>query len=236
VDPLLLVKNDPEDTFGIAPAVLEAAGIPFSTVDAYGGQAFPTLDAISGVVLFGGTMNVDQVDDYPFLSAVRALTVEVLETGRPLLGICLGGQVLARALGYEVPRAPVREIGFEPLRPTPAAGRDDLLEVFADGDRVFHWHEDMIELPGGAELLATSGEIPVQAYRVGTNAWGFQFHFEVDRAEIELWLADMDPVELERGWGKSPRRILDETDAHLSDQQDKGREIFLRFARIAAGA
>jgi GMP synthase-like glutamine amidotransferase len=233
--PLALIRNDPDETFGIAPRVFDAAEVPWRVVDALGGEEPPDLDGVGGIVMFGGAMNVDQVREYPFLRGVRDLTRRAVDARVPFLGICLGGQLLARALDHEVGRAPEREIGFEPVEPTEAAVDDALVSGYTRGDMVFHWHEDMVELPAGAVLLATSAATPVQAFRVGDAAWGFQFHFEIDRSEIDLWIEGFGSETLEAEWGKSPATIRSEADRYLGDHERKGAEVFRAFARVAAG-
>ncbi|MEX2275135.1 MAG: type 1 glutamine amidotransferase [Actinomycetota bacterium] len=234
MQPLAFIRNDPDETFGIAPRVYDAEHVPWRVVDALGGEHLPELGEVSGVVMFGGSMNVDQVREFPFLDRVRNLTRRAVDARVPFLGICLGGQLLARAFDYGVAKAPAREIGFEPLESTHAAAADPLTASYATGDMVFHWHEDMVELPAGAELLATSSTTPVQAYRIGDRAWGFQFHLEIDRPEIDLWIEGFGPDTLATEWGKSPERIRAEADRHLVGHERKGAEVFRAFARIAA--
>jgi GMP synthase (glutamine-hydrolysing) len=236
VKPLLLVKNDAVETFGIAVRALADAGAQTRILDATQPDASrPAIEDISGVVMFGGTMNVDEVDDHPFLKENRDLTREAIANGIPFLGICLGAQMLARALDAPVRPADVKEIGFEPLRRLPAADSDPLLSVWSDGDMVFQWHQDTMELPPGAEPLASGDRIPVQAYRVGALAWATQFHFEIDAAELDLWVGEASRVmDLEEVWGKSADRMRDEGARYLAAHEAKGSEMFARFARIAA--
>lgn len=231
MDPVLLIRNDRYESFGVAPSALAWAGLDILTANAKAGIELPDLDRIAGVITFGGTANVDQVHDHPHLGSVRDYTRRAVEAGIPYLGICLGSQILARALGREVIRAPVKEVGFEPVRPTDAAKDDPLLSSLADGDMVLQWHEDTHELPEGAVLLATGDGVPVQAYRVGATAWGIQFHLEVDAVELEWWLdiADADG-DLMREWGKSAEEIRSEAARHMLTQEQRGREIFQRFA------
>ena len=191
--PVLLVKNDPVETLGLAPRALAAAGAEILILDAADPEApRPLIDDLSGVVMFGGTMNVDEVDEHPFLKENRDLTREAVARGVPYLGICLGAQMLARALDTPVRRAPVKEVGFEPLRPTAAAASDPILSVWSDGDMVFQWHQDTMALPEDAELLAAGDRVAIQAYRVGARAWATQFHLEIDAAELEFWLAEAE--------------------------------------------
>ncbi len=232
--PLALIRNDPDDTFGIARRVLDADNVPWRATDAFAGDELPGFDEVSGVVMFGGEMNVDQVREHPFLRVARDFTRRAVDARVPFLGICLGGQLLARALEHEVVKAPTREIGFEPLEATAAGVRDPLTAPFAPRGRVFHWHEDMVELPDGAELLATSATTPVQAYRVADTAWGFQFHFEIDRPEIDAWIEGFGPDALEAAWGKSPSAIRAEADLYLAEHERAGAEVFRAFARVAA--
>jgi GMP synthase (glutamine-hydrolysing) len=234
--PLLLVKNDPVETFGVAVRALEGAGAAVHILDATEPTApRPALDDLSGVVMFGGTMNVDEVGEHPFLKENRDLTREAIRRGVPYLGICLGAQMLARALDARVTRAELKEVGFEPLRPLPAAGGDPLLSVWSDGDMVFQWHQDTMELPKGAEALATGDRIPVQAYRVSELAWATQFHFEIDAAELELWLDDASQfMDLKEVWGKSAAEIRAEAAAHMAGHEARGSAMFARFAEIAA--
>ena len=232
--PVLLVKNDPVETYGVAVRALTAAGADVALCDATDPQATrPGLDDLSGVVMFGGTMNVDELDEHPFLKENRDLTREAVARGVPFLGVCLGAQILARALDAPVWRAEVKEVGFEPLRPLPAAAHDPLLSVWSDGDPVFHWHQDTMELPAGAVLLATGDRIPVQAYRVGDAAWATQFHLEIDAAELELWLHDVRDLDLETEWGKSHEQMRAEATAHMAAHEARGSEMFARFARVA---
>ncbi len=230
--PLLFVRNDQAETFGVAPGAFASADAPVRVFDAIGGDDAPSLDEVGGVVMFGSSYNVDETDTYPFLKTIRDLTHEALERGIPYLGVCLGAQVLSRTLDKPVSRAPIAEVGFEPIHPTATAAEDRLLAHFSDGDMVFQWHQDTFEVPDGAEVLATGDVVPAQAYRVGDRAWGTQFHFEVDATEIELWLNDYGEG-LEAAWGKSPDAVRDEVVRHLTAHEERGRELFRRFADVA---
>ena len=131
--PLLCVRHEPEDDGGLALETFETAGLQVETADAWNGTALPDVGAIAGLVVFGGTMNVDQVDRYPFLSSERVLVGQALEANLPVLGVCLGAQMLARALGEPVELAPERMLGFTPVHPTEAGRADPLASVFEDG-------------------------------------------------------------------------------------------------------
>jgi GMP synthase (glutamine-hydrolysing) len=236
VGPVLLVGHDADETFGLAPAVLAEAGLEVRTHDSAGlGPPEVDLGALGGLVVFGGVMNVDETDAHPFLAVERELVARAVDRGLPFLGICLGAQMLARALGVPVYRAPVREIGFSALHPTEAAAEDPLLSVFRDGDPVFHWHEDTFDLPEGATLLATGDRVEVQAFRAGARAWGIQFHVEVDRPEFDLWLDVAGPEGLAR-WGATAEELRAQADRHLPVQEERARELFRRFARVVRGS
>jgi GMP synthase (glutamine-hydrolysing) len=232
--PILLVRNDVDESFGVAAGALAWARVDIVTADVTAGVDLPPIDAVSGVVMFGGTANADQLHEYPYLARVRDYTVEAVERGRPYLGICLGSQILARAMDVPVEGSPIKEVGFEPVRPTPDAKTDPLLSLFADGDMVVQWHEDTHVLPPGATLLATGDQVTVQAYRVGRAAWGIQFHQEVDAVELEMWIALASAeIDLEAVWGKSPERLREEATRYMRAHEERGRELFRRFAEVA---
>jgi GMP synthase-like glutamine amidotransferase len=219
------------DSLGVALPLLREAGCEVAVLDAFDDHAsWPdTVVGIAGLVVFGGEMNADQLDRYPYLLRVRQLMREAVERGIPTLGICLGAQLLARAFGAAVTRAPVRELGFVPVWPTTAAAGDPLLAGLAPGDRFFQWHEDTFDLPAGATLLATGRAVATQAYRVGSCGWGVQFHPEVDAAELAAWVR---PVQSQ--WGRPSEEILLEAATHLPGQSHRARGLFLAFAGLVS--
>ncbi|MFM7718640.1 MAG: type 1 glutamine amidotransferase [Actinomycetota bacterium] len=235
---ILFVRNDPVETFGVGPGAMADAGAAVEVFHAPEGGAAPAATDHAGIVLFGGTCNADDLEGHPFLAEVRGLAADAIEHGVPLLGICLGAQIIARVFGKAVPKAPVREVGFEPIRPTAAAADDPLLAHYADGDPVFHWHEDTYELPDGATLLATGDRVPNQAYRVGERTWGIQFHLELDAAEYRYWrdVFHERGGDLLRDWGKDVATVEAEVARHMEAAEERGREVFRRFAKVAAEA
>ncbi|MDQ6711119.1 MAG: GMP synthase [Candidatus Dormibacteraeota bacterium] len=163
--PVLCVRNDPDDNLGITPAVFAEQGVPVQRLDAFTDRVrWPDVDQIGGLVVFGGEMNVDAVDRHPYLLTQRQFLRRAVDAGTPVLGICLGAQMLARALDARVYPAPVREFGFGLVTLTPEGESDPLLRAFASGDRVFQWHEDTFDLPDGAVLLATGDAVANQAF------------------------------------------------------------------------
>src|SRR5712692_5538978 len=231
VPSVLCIRHDPLDSLGVAPRLLRDAGCEVVVLDAIDDQAsWPDAgSAVGGLVVFGGEMNVDQLERYPYLLRVRQLMREAVDGGIPTLGICLGAQLLARAFGAAVTRAPVRELGFVPIWPTMAAASDPLLRGLTPGDQFFQWHEDTFGLPAGATLLATGRAVPTQAYRVGGCGWGVQFHPEVDAAELAAWLR---PVQSQ--WGRASEEILLEAAMHLPVQGQRARGLFLAFAGLVS--
>jgi GMP synthase (glutamine-hydrolysing) len=231
VPPILLIGHDENETFGVAPRAMSARGVDVIEHRGPSGDALPSLDDVSGIVVFGGAMNVDMIDEHPYLLDERAFVRRALAAGMPCFGTCLGAQMLARASDRKVFPAPVREFGFNALRLTAAGARDPILSAFEDGGMVFHWHEDTFELPEEAEVLATGDDVHLQAFRIGDHAWGTQFHLEIDRAELELWLRAAGDDEV-RAWGKTAPQVLDEADRFLGIQEEWAIDAFGRFADI----
>jgi GMP synthase-like glutamine amidotransferase len=200
-------------------------------VEAWEGEALPRLEDISAVVVFGGSMNVDQTDRYPYLAAEVDLLRDASRQGLPVLGVCLGAQLLAKALGAPVTLAPEREFGFFALRLTAEGERDPVVSSFPNGSNAFQWHEDTFSLPGGAVRLANGadGEAPgLQAFRAGSSV-AVQFHPEVEAEELETWFADAGPS-APATWGRTYDDVRAQMRTHLATHNERGRELFRRFA------
>jgi GMP synthase (glutamine-hydrolysing) len=232
---LYTIRHQPSAPLGIAEEVIAQHRIRHAYIDAWRDRKWPEVSQIAGLIVLGGGMNVDEVDDYPFLQRSRDLIVEALERQIPVLGICLGAQMLARALEAEVKPSPVREIGFYKLMPTPAAKRDAVASAFVDVDRLFQWHEDAFDFPEGAELLFSGVEVPNQAFRYGENAYGIQFHFEVRKQEIAAWCDETDPSELAEVWQASKQELLEQARRFLPAQHRAGRRAMSNFIDLAGG-
>lgn len=138
-------------------------------------------------VVLGGPIGAYEDESYPFLAEEIALIEQRLAAGRATLGLCLGAQLMARALGARVYPGGRKEIGWAPIELT-EAGRRSCLAPFADGTPVLHWHGDSFDLPAGAELLASTGLYANQAFAKGDALLALQFHPEVIGAELERWL------------------------------------------------
>jgi GMP synthase (glutamine-hydrolysing) len=141
------------------------------------------------LVPLGGNLHAWEEDEYPALRQERLLLAEAVEEGVPVLGICLGAQLLARALGAEVRPGTAPEIGWLDIASTAEAAGDPVLGHLDGRTSVFQWHVDTFELPAGASHLATSTAYENQAFRHG-EAWGLQFHPEVDFEQFEIWIGN----------------------------------------------
>ncbi len=167
--------------------ILDACGsLDVHTVKPLAGQRLPDHGQVAGAVVMGGPMGVDETDRHPELVAECEWLAEAVRREMPLLGICLGAQLLARALGAQVRRGEGAEIGWAPVEILDPA--DPILGALAPSTTVLHWHGDIFELPDGAQPLARSAKTEHQAFRHG-NAWGVLFHPEADLALLEAWLA-----------------------------------------------
>lgn len=182
---LLVIQHVPWET---PHRILDACGgLELRVVEPLAGGSLPSHAEVDGALVMGGPMNVDEVERYPGLAVEREWLAEAVGRDMPVLGICLGAQLLARALGAEVRQGEGPEIGFAPVEVHDPA--DPIVGALAPETTVLHWHGDVFDLPDGAVSLASSARTEHQAFRRG-NAWGLLFHAEADAALIEAWLSE----------------------------------------------
>lgn len=190
--PALILTHAPHEGPGLIGAAL---GAPYRVRTVLDDPAprLPGVDELSGLVVMGGPMDADDVAGHPGLTAERALIAAAVDAGVPVLGVCLGMQLLGLALGAPLRRRAGSELGFGPVE---LVADDPVLSALGpvgSSPTVLHWHSDAVELPDGASLLARSEVTPVQAFRAG-SALGIQFHLEVGADQLDLWLATPEMV------------------------------------------
>jgi GMP synthase (glutamine-hydrolysing) len=185
--PVLVLTHAPHEGPGLIARGLDAP-VRVRTVLDLTDPRLPSLDEVSGVVVMGGGMDADDLTEHPGLGAERALLAAAVDADVPVLGVCLGMQLLALALGARLHRRAATEIGFAPVD---LVVDDPVLGALGTRPTVLHWHTDAVDLPAGATLLASTQATAVQAFRAG-SALGVQFHPEVDAALLDLWLLTPD--------------------------------------------
>ncbi len=226
---ILVFQHVPYEPLGTLDPLLKESGFRIRYVN-FGRDpgARPSLEKYTALIVLGGPMNSHQIETYPNLITEVEIIREAVAQDMSVLGICLGAQLLARALGGQVSRNRHREIGWYDVELTADGAVDPVLSTFAATQRVFQWHEDGISLPPGSVHLARSPASEVQAFRHGEHAYGFQFHLEVDAPLIDRWLTVPDNQAMldEEAGRVSPQAIRAETREAIAALQQLSRDTF----------
>jgi len=226
-----VLQHVPPETPGRIADAVAAAGHRLRVVRSFAGEPVPgTLEGVAGLVVMGGPMGVYERDRFPFLHDELRLIEQALRAERPLLGVCLGSQLLAHALGAEVRPAPKKEIGWHELILREEATTDPLLSDAPGAFTALHWHGDVFDLPVSAVGLARSAQTAWQGFRYGRNAWGLLFHMEVTEAMVTA-MVEAFPDELASA-GLDGRAIVAQAGAHLPPLERIARSSFARWAKL----
>lgn len=235
---ILLFQHVPFEPLGVISPLIRNRGhriryINFSREP----EAKPNLSKYEALIILGGPANVDQLERYPYLQTEMDCIKQALDNDIPILGICLGGQLLAAACGAEVYKGGAKEIGWTTLKPTSVGNNDPLIQHWQPEEKIFQWHARTFDLPKEANLLVTGDVIPNQAFVIGNHAYGFQFHLEVNTPLISRWVylpmyqSDLNP--------ENPRQhakdILLETKQYLPRSDELARQVFGAFLDLLPG-
>jgi GMP synthase-like glutamine amidotransferase len=193
------------------------------------------LDEFDAVFAFGGAMHTHEEHYHPWLVEENFLMQRFLDQGVPLLGICLGGQLIAKASHAHVSRAPEPEIGWREVELTEEASGDPLLSSLPQRFTAYQWHHYRFDLPGGAVALAQS-DVCLQGFRLGDLAWGLQFHCEVTREMVASWADEFESATDVDRTGYDGERMRADTPRHIEQWNAIGREISSRFLAVAERA
>jgi GMP synthase (glutamine-hydrolysing) len=227
---ILVFKHVAHEPLGQLDPLLRAAGFRIRYVNFQRNpEAVPDVDKYDGLVVLGGPMSVNDAARYPHLTREIAAIERAIRADKPVLGVCLGAQLTAAALGASVSRNPSREIGWYDVRPTDAARRDPVFESFRDSEPLFQWHCDTFDIPAGAIHLARSEACEAQAFRYGEKVYGLQFHLEVDAPMVERWLGTESLRSEMAEHGFDPAAIRTATREHIARSQALARRVFSTF-------
>lgn len=233
---VIAVQNEAAAPPALVGKWLGECDVIVDVVHAYAGDPVPTTvpEDCDGIMAFGGAMGANDDAEYPWLAQERALMVDAVQRGIPVFGVCLGGQLLAAAIGGTVERAPSIEIGVSEVTVQPDTDSDPVFAPLAGATvPAAQWHQDWIAaLPPQAVVLAGNDAAPVQAFRVGECAYGVQFHPEVDGAIFGSW-RDVADEAAERS-GVDVAAASADVAAAEDDLAATWRPLFHRWAGVVA--
>ena len=225
---VLVLQHEPFEGPGTLRDAL--SGCELRIVRTYADEIVPGALDGDGLVVLGGGMGVYEADRHPHLRDEMRLLADTVRAGRPVLGICLGSQLLAAALGGTVAKAPHKEIGWYAVDLLSGVADDPLFAAVPSSFTPFHWHGDAFTLPEGAAPLAASAMTPLQAFRAGPRAWGVQFHLETDAQVLDAMLGSGE-MELAAA-GVDPSAVRARATAELPQLRRISLDVFSRWAAL----
>lgn len=218
---VLICKNIETEGPGTIEDYLIGKNIPYKIVELAKGEVIPSTDDFDTLVMMGGPMSVN--DDISYIRNEEKLVRDFAAKGKKVFGVCLGAQIMAKALGGKVYEGAQKEIGWYNVAATEEGCKDSVFSSLLTRNsslfRVFHWHGETFDIPEGAVRLASSELYPNQAFRYGERAYAFQFHIEVRKEMIHDWLKD------EPGFGK----IKAETEQFFEDYRGRAENFYKGF-------
>ena len=228
---ILVLQHCPVTPVGVLGETLQARGAALDICMPHHGQMLPEAPAgFDGLVVLGGPMHAGNDADYPAFPPMLALIRAFHDQAKPVLGVCLGAQLISRAFGGRVWPFGGLEIGYLPVRMTPAGRRDPLLKGLAPEVRIMQLHEDSFDLPAGAVRLMSNGVCPNQGLRIGRTTYGFQFHFEVTRADAVNFPRDCW-ASMERHYGELAELVAADAVRSVEAHFEEGAD----FCRLLTG-
>jgi GMP synthase-like glutamine amidotransferase len=222
----LILKNTPAEGPGTIGEFLDGNALPYRVVELSKGEEPPALDGFGALVVMGGPMAVYEMDEHPYLKKEAGLIREAVDEGKKVLGVCLGAQMVAHALGADVyGGSRGQEVGWHDVELTPEGEADPVMGSLVAGDgrpvvKVFHWHGDTFDLPEGAIRLAGSALYENQAFRHGDNVYALQFHIEATEDMIREWFSNKPG---------DHSKVLADTEIYAAGCTARAMEFYSRF-------
>ena len=234
---ILIIQNDPIAPAAIVEERIAARGAAPVVIYPHEGDPVPAdADDFLGAVVLGGRMNAMDEAGYPAIPPILDLLRDFHLKDRPLLGLCLGAQLLARSFGKPVRRHTALELGFVPIEATDAGADDPLLAGLPRQQRVMQWHEDSFEMPDEAVLLMTGAACRNQAFRIGRATYGFQCHIEATPRIVAAWINDFGSSLSGHLGDEAPAaidRVLQEVEDHAEDARAFAEAVSDRWLDLA---
>lgn len=227
---VLVLQHVESEGLGIINKAVKQSGIKTDLIRIFKNDRIPkSLEGYNGLIILGGPMGVYEEDIYPFIKDEIALIKNVIRDDSPILGICLGAQMLAKAAGADVYKGKKKEIGWYKIKLSDEGKRGSLFIGLPDEFTVFQWHGDTFDIPENSKCLAFSELFPNQIIKVGKNAYGLQFHLEVTEDMIKNWI-DVNDRELASVKSYiNPKNILKDTPGNIETIHRYGEAVFSRF-------
>ena len=226
----IVLRHSAVEGLGLLGNVLRDQGIHHRSVDVSRGEPPPKeMRTVGGLIVLGGAISAYDTERHPFLASELDLIEKAITAGRPVLGICLGAQLIAQVLGAKVEAGSQREVGWGTVTLTDDAANDPLFLDSGPTLDVFHLHGDSYELPQDAHHLARSDQYEQQAFEWGGLVYGLQFHLEFSESTFERLASDPRTAEYMRDAGVDPMTLVSEGRTHIAQTGDAAQDIFRNF-------
>ena len=227
-----MFQNEECEHLGVFSKILNENNISYQYIKLYEEEEIPNLNDYSAIIILGGPMNVYEERKYPFLKKENSSIKEALKINKPMLGICLGAQIIARAAGAKVYPAKRKEIGWFTLNLTTGGIENDVFRGLERQFTVFQWHGDTFDMPTGSNKLVTSNLIPNQAFSIGKTTYALQFHLEVTKQMILVWMKRYEDELASLKGEIDPDKIIKYSEQYIKSLNNRAFLLFSNFLRL----